>query len=213
MNTYKKYCPNVFVAQSPENFEKGDTITLTTKYRKENEHIVHNLIGKKDDMFLYSITRKDGFNSQERAKNKVDLLNQRASSAKQRSQEWQNKSTEGKDFLALAEPIKVAHHSERRHRALIERNWNRMGKAVEEMNKAESYEARTDYWKSMENKIDLSMPESIEFFHAQLEEATQYHKAIKDGTIERKHSYTLTYANKKVKELKKKYDTALLLWQ
>jgi len=26
MNTYKKYCPNVFVAQCEEKHEKGDTI-------------------------------------------------------------------------------------------------------------------------------------------------------------------------------------------
>ena len=38
------------------------------------------------------------------------------------------KSNEGSEFLSLGEPIKVGHHSANRHRALIERNWDRMGK-------------------------------------------------------------------------------------
>src|SRR5574344_2125455 len=76
MNTYKKYCPNVFVAQCKEKHEKGDTIIVETKYGKENECIVHNFIGytgtKEKPMYCYSITRVDGYNSQERAKNKVE---------------------------------------------------------------------------------------------------------------------------------------------
>lgn len=40
MNTYRKYCPNVFVAQCTEKHEKGDTIMVETKYGKENECIV-----------------------------------------------------------------------------------------------------------------------------------------------------------------------------
>lgn len=45
MNTYKKYCPNVFVAQCTEKHEKGDIIIVETKYGKENECIVHNFVG------------------------------------------------------------------------------------------------------------------------------------------------------------------------
>ena len=76
MNTYKKYQPNVFIAQCEEKHQKGYVITIATKYGKENEHIVHNFIGytgtKENPMYCYSITRADGFNNQERAKNKVD---------------------------------------------------------------------------------------------------------------------------------------------
>ncbi|NLC30600.1 MAG: DUF3560 domain-containing protein, partial [Candidatus Moranbacteria bacterium] len=130
MNTYKKYCPNVFVAQCEEKHEKGETIIVITKYGKENECIVHNFVGytgtKEKPMYCYSITRADGFNNQERAKNKVEKLNGYADNANKRGDDWREKSNEGKDFLALAEPIKVGHHSEKRHRALIERNWNRM---------------------------------------------------------------------------------------
>ena len=37
-----------------------------------------------------------------------------------------------------------------------------------------------------------------------IEKATAHHKGLKDGTIERTHSYSLTYAKKEVNELKKR---------
>jgi hypothetical protein len=216
MNTYKKYCPNVFVAQCEEKHEKGDTIIVETKYGKENECIVHNFVGytgtKEKPMYCYSITRADGYNNQERAKNKVEKLNNWADNADKRGSDWQEKSNEGKDFLALGEPIKVGHHSEKRHRALIERNWNRMSNAMEEYKKADTYRERTAYWENMANKIDLSMPESLEFFEIQLEEAKQYHQFLRDNPSERPHGMSLSYASKKVKELKLKYETAVKLW-
>ena len=50
----------------------------------------------------------------------------------------------------------------------------------------------------MANKIDLSMPESLEFFEAQLEEAIAYHQFLKDNPAERPHGMSLSYASKKV---------------
>ena len=216
MNTYKRYCPNVFVAQCEEKHEKGDTIIVETKYGKENECIVHNFVGytgtKEKPMYCYSITRDDGYNNQERAKSKVEKLNGYADNANKKGNDWQEKSNEGKDFLALAEPIKVGHHSEKKHRALIERNWNRMSNAMEEYKKADTYRERTAYWESMANKIDLSMPESLEFFEIQLEEAKEYHQFLKDNPEKRPHGMSLSYASKKVKDLKSKHETAVKLW-
>ena len=37
-------------------------------------------------------------------------------------------SNEGKEFLVMGEPIKIGHHSEKRHRALIERKSQKNGK-------------------------------------------------------------------------------------
>ena len=216
MNTYKRYCPNVFVAQCEEKHEKGETIIVVTKYGKENECIVHNFVGytgtKEKPMYCYSITRADGYNNQERAKSKVEKLNSWADNANKKGNDWREKSNEGKDFLALGEPIKVGHHSEKRHRALIERNWNRMSNAMEEYKKADTYRERTAYWESMANKIDLSMPESLEFFEIQLEEAKEYHQFLKDNPEKRPHSMSLSYASKKVKDLKSKHETAVKLW-
>jgi hypothetical protein len=216
MNTYKKYCPNVFIAQCSEKHEKGATIILTTKYGKEVENEVHNFLGmtgtKEEPKYLYSITRVDGFNAQERAKAKAERINGYASNAEKRSNEYYQASQEGRDFLSLGEPIKIGHHSEKRHRALIERNWNRMGKSIEESEKAEQYARRAEYWEDKANDINLSMPESLEYFEFKLEEAKRHHQNLKDNPSERAHGMSLQYANKAVKDVQTNLELAVKLW-
>ncbi len=212
MNTYSKYTANVFLAKCTEKHEKGDVIPVTTKYGKENESIVFNLIYEKDGFFYYSIVREDGFNVQEWAKRRAERLNRYAANAKKKSTEYYKASNEGAEFLSLGEPIKVGHHSEKRHRALIERNWNRMGKSVEYSNKAEAYENRAEYWESKADTINLSMPESIDFFEYKLQKAKEYHEGLKSGKYPRHHSYSLPYAKKDVNEFSKKLELAIKLW-
>ena len=212
MNTYSKFCPNVFLAKCTEKHEKGETIFVTTKYGKENECIVFNLVYERDGFYYYSITRADGFNIQERAKAKAEKYTTWAESAENKSTQYYEASHEGRDFLALGEPIKVGHHSEKRHRALIERNWNRMGKSVEFSKKAEAHESKAEYWERRANDINLSMPESIEYYQYKLEKAIAEHEGLKNGTIPRGHSFSLTYAKKAVNELEKNLQIAKRLW-
>lgn len=213
MNTYKKYCPNVFVAQCTEEHEKGETILIETKYGKEIENEIHNYLGTtKDGFHLYSITRVDGFNSQERAANKAAKLEGYAANAEKRSNAYYEASNEGRDFLSLGEPIKIGHHSERRHRKLIERNWERMGKSVAESDKAKEYERRAEYWANRANKIDLSMPDSLEYFEFELQKAKEYHQLLKDKPEARYHSMSLQYANKAVKDMQERVILAIRLW-
>jgi len=213
-NTYAKYAPNVFVAKCAEMQEKGSKILVETKYGKENECIVFNLVGKdKDGNFYYSIVRADGYNVQERAKAKSERYQRWAAGAELKSNEYWEASKEGADFLALGEPIKVGHHSEKRHRALIDRNWNRIGKAVAEMDKVEHHEGKAEYWARKANDINLSMPESLEFYEYKVEEAKELHEGLKSGKYERSHSFSLTYAKKAVNEAEKNLATAKKLWK
>jgi hypothetical protein len=212
MNTYSKFCPNVFVAKCTEKQEKGTTILVTSKYGKENECIVFNLIYEKDGFFYYSIVRADGFDAQEYAKKKAEKLQNAALRADQKSTQFWEASNEGRDFLSLGEPIKIGHHSEKRHRSLIQRNHYRMSKSIEFSNQSEKYENRAKYWENRTEIINLSMPESIEYFEFLLEKAKKNHQGLKDGTIERSHSFSLTYANKEVKENEKKVELAKRLW-
>jgi len=212
MNTYAKYTANVYVAKCSEKHEKGDVIQVTTKYGKENDCIVFNLLLVKDGFCYYSIVRADGFNVQEWAKRKAEKLNGAAINAERKSDQYYKASHEGADFLALGEPIKVGHHSEHKHRALIERNNNRMSKSVELLKVAESYESRAEYWAGKATTINLSMPESLEFYEFQLEKAKAKHEGLKNGTIERDHSFSLTYAKKEVNELEEKVKLAKRLW-
>ena len=212
MNTYIKFCPNVYLAQCTEPHEKGETILVETKYGEENESIVFNLIYKKGEYYYYSIVRADGFNTQEWAKKRAEKLQTASVNAEKKSNQYFEASNEGRDFLLLGEPIKVGHHSEKRHRALIERNWNRMSKAVEFSKIAESYESRVSYWVSKAATINLSMPESLDFYEFKLEQAKLNHEGLKNGTIPRSHSFSLTYAKKDVNEAEKNVELAKRLW-
>lgn len=211
-NIYAKYVPNVFLAKCTQQYSKGEVIPVTTKYGKENECIVFNLIGQKDGFYYYSIVRADGFNVQEYARKKAERLLNASSNAEKKSNQYYEASKEGKDFLVLGEPIKVGHHSEKRHRALIERNHNRMSKAVEFTKKAETLESKAEYWKGRENTINLSMPESVEYYEYKLQLAKEKHEMYKNNPEKRQHSFSLTYAKKEVNEIEKKLQLANKLW-
>ena len=209
MNTFKKYCENVFVAETQTEYKKGNVIALTTKYGKEVNCEVYNLVQKANDKFYYSIVRIE---DKSYAQRKVEKYEKSANSHYSKSDQWYKKSKEGKDFLVLAEPIKIGHHSEGRHRALIERNWNRMGNSIKEKEQAQKLEQKAEYWERKASEINLSMPESLEFYSHRLEQAQKYHKGLKDGTIPKEHSYSMQYANKEVKELTRKVEIAQKLW-
>ena len=212
MNTYSKYCPNVWVAKCSEKHEKGETIILTTKHGKENECIVWNLIYERDGFFYYSITRADGYNSQERAKAKAERYGEWADKARQRSDEAFERSNNAVAGIPLGQPILVGHHSEGMHRAAIKKSWAAMDKSVEESKKAEAHESKAEYWERMADRIDLSMPESIEFYEHKLEAAKEYHEGLKSGKYPKQHSYSVTYANKAVREAESNLAIARKLW-
>jgi len=213
MNTYSKFAPNVFLAKCSEKHAKGEVIPVTTKHGKENDSIVFNLIYQKEGFYYYSIIRADGFNCQERAKNKAAKYTDWAVSAEKKSDQFYERSNKDRAFLSLMEPIKIGHHSEQRHRKIIEEAHNNMGKCVEFSEKAKEHENKADYWESKTNEINLSMPESIDFYTYKLEKAKAFHAGLKSGTIAKEHSFSLTYAKKEVNELQKKLELAIRLWQ
>lgn len=212
MNTYYKLCPNVFLAKCDEKHEKGETILVTTKHGKENESIVFNLIFERDGFYYYSIVRADGFNVQEWAKRRAERRREWAASAERKSDEYYKASNKDADFLSLGEPIKIGHHSERRHRKAIDDAWNNMGKSVEFEEKAKEHERVAQYWDGKADVINLSMPESVDYYEQKLEEAKKYHAGLKSGKYPREHMYSLTYAKKAVNEAQKNFDLAKKLW-
>lgn len=210
MNKFRRYCPNVFVAECTEEYEKGDIIQIETKYGKEVDCEVYNLVLQKDDKYFYSIVKIEESSYAERKAEKYS--NASIKNTAKSNEKWEQ-AEEGREFLSLGEPVKVGHHSEKRHRALLERNWKRCEKAVELEDKAIEQERKAEYWEAKAKEITLAMPESLDYFKAKLEKAIEYHKGLKDRSIPREHSYSLTYANKEVKELKKKVEIAEMLWE
>lgn len=210
MNKFIKYCPNVWVAECEEEYQKGDLIYLETKYGKQVECEVYNFLGySRNKKRVYSVVRTEKKSYAER---KAEKYNNSAFKNMQKSNEKWQQSQEGKEFLSLGEPIKVGHHSEKRHRALLERNERRIEKAVEFENKAQELMRKAEYWENKANQITLAMPESLDYFKFKLEEAEQHHKDLKDNPGKRQHSFDLTYAKKAVNELKKKVEIAMKLW-
>ena len=92
MNTYYKFAPNVFLAKCDEKHEKGEVIEVTTKYGKENESIVFNLIFERDGLYYYCIVIADGFNVQEWAKRRAERRREWSVSADKKSIEYCKKS-------------------------------------------------------------------------------------------------------------------------
>lgn len=212
MNTYSKYAPNVFLAKCTEQHEKGSIIPVTTKYGKENDSIVFNLVYERDGFYYYSIIRADGLNYQQWAQNRADRRKQWANSAENKSTEYHRRSTKDHDFLSLGEPIKIGHHSEKKHRKIIQQQWDNIGKAVEMSDKAEAHESIAEYWEKKAKDINLSMPESIDFYTYKLEIAKAHHQELKTDPTKRDHSMSLQYANKAVKDLEKNVQLAAKLW-
>lgn len=209
VNKFKKFCENVFVAESDDNYNKGDLITLTTKYGKEVECEVFNKVSEKDNKFYYSIVRLEDKSYAER---KAEKYQNSSELHQAKSDDYYQKSQEGRDFLVLAEPVKIGHHSEGRHRALIERNHNRMGSCIKEQDIAEEKARKAEYWEIKAKEINLSTPDSLDFYTYKLEQAKEYHIGLKNGSIEKEHSYSVTYANKEVKNLTRKVELAKQLW-
>ena len=87
-----------------------------------------------------------------------------------------------------------------------------MGKSVEFSDKAEEHERVAQYWEERAKTINLSMPESIDFYEHKLEIAKEYHAGLKSGKYPREHSFSLPYAKKAVNEAQKNYDLAVKLW-
>jgi hypothetical protein len=212
MNVYKKYCPCVYVAECDEPHEKGDEITVTTQYGKENKCVVWNKVAEIKGKFYYSVTREDGYNVQERAKQKAGRYEEWAKHADEKSCERCTKAIDALKDIPFGQPILVDHYSAKAHRRAIEMSDNNMRKSVELMDKAETHANKAEYWKSMEDKIDLSMPESIEYYKNKLEQAKELHEGLKNGTIPREYGMQLQYAKNAINDMQKKYDTAVKLW-
>ena len=127
--------------------EKGEVITLSTKYGNEHECIVFNLIFEKEGYYYYSIVREDGFNVQEWARRKAERLQGYASTAKEKSNSHYQSSHNLVKDIPLGQPIFWSDITAKKaHRNILEKSWNAMGKSVEESKKAESYNERAAYW-------------------------------------------------------------------
>lgn len=211
---YVKYCPNVFVAKCEKEHQKGDIVEIETRSGNVHECEIWNFLGhsRKDGKPLYSITRTDGTNKATIAARRAERRREWAEKAEERSTQYFQRSEDAVAGIVPGQPIIVGHHSEKRHRAALDRSWNAMGKSVAESEKAEAHNSKAEYWERKAEDITLDMPESLEYFKEQLAKAEEYHAGVKSGKYPREHAYTLTYAKKRVNEMAEKVKIATKLW-
>lgn len=211
-NTYVKYCPNVFLAKCEEKHEKGEVIYVENRYGRENEHVVHNLVLERGGFYYYSITRADGYNTQERARAKAERYEGYAGTAQSKASAYSTTATAAVAGIVPGQPILVGHYSEKYHRRALERSDAAMGHAVEQYEKAEAYSRKAEAWRRHENDINLSMPESIEYYAERVQKLEELHQYLKDHPEKRPHAYALTYAKKDANEARKNLEIAKRLW-
>lgn len=211
---YVKYCPNVFVAKCEKEHQKGDIVEIETRNGNVHECEIWNFLGhsRKDGKPLYSITRTDGTNKATIAARRAERRREWAEKAEERSAQYFQRSEDAVAGIVPGQPILVGHHSEKRHRAALERSWNAMDKSVAESKKAEAHNEKAEYWEGKAEDITLDMPESLEYFKEQLAKAEEYHAGVKSGKYPREHAFTLTYAKKRVNEMAEKVKIATKLW-
>ena len=151
-NILKKYysSPKVFVLETENKYNKDNVVKYKTRYGKEIDLIIYKLVKSVGIKNYYSYERLDGKNRKRILEARAEKRRCWAETNENKSTEYYEKSQEGKDFLTLAEPIKVGHYSEKRHRALFTRNASRMDKCVEHSKKAEIHE-----WKAANIELQL----------------------------------------------------------
>lgn len=212
MNTYKKYTAGVYCMQSDNaDYKHNDNATITTKRGKEIPVIVWKKLFSKGEYTFYSVVREDGFNRSAWLQKKADKRAEQAERQKKLSSEYYEKSNKDRDFLALAEPIKVGHHSEKRHRKLINDNWRNMGKSVAASDKARELSSKAEELEARAKRdINLDTPESLDLLAervAYLEKQKADLKASKQC-----ESWQLSNLGANIRRYKERLETAKKLW-
>ncbi len=139
----------------------------------------------------------------ERLEYKKDLYNKRIENSEKKSKDYSQASTKILDNIPLGQPILVDHYSAKRHRSVLKRADNYMGKSVEEDKKAEYYQDKLNNIEKAENGdiIYDDDPLVLEKLNAKLERLEEERKQIKA----REHArYELTNIGATIRAVKER---------
>jgi hypothetical protein len=219
MNQFKKYAPGVYCIMSEnDSLQHDDEVTVTTRHGKEVECTIWKKLFTRYGMTYYSYLRNDGLNRSAWMQRKADRRAAAAEKSKQRSDEYYNKSNKHRDFLSLGEPIKIGHHSEKRHRRMIEEAGNNMRKSWENSEKAkeQAYKAESLAIKA-ESEINLDTPECLEALREKLSTLESKREAIKkhnkENPKEKYDSFYLSNLGANIRRYKERLKVARNLWE
>lgn len=211
---FKKYTSGYYCLQHPDTgLQHGDQVTVTTRYGKEVECTIWKKLGnsKAGEGAYYSHVRNDGFNRKEWMKRKAERATNAAERQNNLSDEYFAKSQKDRDFLTLGEPIKVGHHSEKRHRKIINQAQENTGKMVAASKKAERYTDKAEELESRINcEINIDTPESLELLKQRVADLTEKRDALKAS--KKYETWQLSNLGANIRRYKERLETAKKLW-
>ena len=83
-------------------------------------------------------------NRKEKQQERAERYEELARKAETQSTQAWEKSHEMVSHIPMGQPILVGHHSERGHRRLLDRSWNKMGESVKLGEKADYYRQKAE---------------------------------------------------------------------
>lgn len=218
-NTFRKYTSGVYVMHSDEHgFQHGDQAVIETRHGNEVEVTVWKHIKTvKDGGAIYSVIRNDGKTRKEWLRRKVERQENAAARQNRLSNEYYHKSQKDRDFLSLGEPVKVGHHSEKKHRKIIDDAWNNIGRSCMAQKKQERHEDKAAELEARLNKeINIDTPESVELLEERVNDLETRRDEIKKHNKENpddKHpAFMLQNLGANIRRYKERLDDARLLW-
>lgn len=212
---FKKYTAGVYCLEAEQQFNHGDLVTVSTRRGKEVEITIWKHLFTKNGVSYHSYIRCDGINSGERLQAKAEKHRERAARASDQSERYYEKSNEHHDFLSLGEPIKVGHHSEKRHRRIIEQANTNMGKSVEAANKASELLERAAGAEAASDNIFIDTPECLPRLREKLDRLVDFQedaKALRKSGEDVPHFVTANNGAN-IRRVKKQLETAIKLWE
>lgn len=211
---FKKYTTGYYCLLHPDTeMQHGDQVTVTTRYGKEVECTIWKKLGnsRTGNGAYYSYIRNDRFNRKEWMKRKAERATNAAERQNNLSEEYFAKSQKDRDFLSLCEPIKIGHHSEKRHRKIIDQAWENTGKMVTASEKAKRYADKAEEIESrISREINIDTPESLQLLEQRVADLTEKRDALKAS--KKYESWQLSNLGANIRRYKERLETAKKLW-
>ena len=100
-------------------------------------------------------------NFNEKREKRIERFEKLSEKANKQSIEASNASRKMTEHIPMGQPILVGHHSEKRHRNLLDKSWNKLGQSVKLSEKADYYKEKAEAAKN-NNAISSDDPDALE---------------------------------------------------
>ncbi|WP_052742147.1 DUF3560 domain-containing protein [Kiloniella litopenaei] len=209
----KKYTKGIYCLESDKVLDHGTKVQVATRRGKKLDVLVWKHLKSVNGKHYHSYVRQDGFCSREKHLRNAERFKQRAEKKALLSNDAYEKSLKYRDFLSLGEPIKVGHHSEKRHRKIIEDNSRNMEKSVALDREANELNDRALGAEDAAEKIFMDSPDCLPRLHKKLQLLEGQKEVVRQA---RKQGDTPPYfsvnLNANIRAVKKKLKIAVDVW-